>query len=311
MVFAFFYPLAVSAQLLDGIAAIVNTNIITFSDVREMVLPVERELRRTYAGQELQEKLKASALDALNTLVERSLIVQEFKSKEFKIPDSVLEERLRDIIRQDYGGDKELLIKTITAQGMTMPQYREKLRNQIIVQVMKQHQVTGEIIISPAKIDKYYKEHQNDYKMEDEIKLRLILVKKGGSDADNEARKKLIQEILDKLTAGEDFAKLAQEYSESAKSKENQGDWGWTDRDTLRKELSDVAFALKPGDHSGIVETEDGYYLLKVEDFKAAHVKPLNEVREDIEKKLGNAEKQRLQQAWIDRLKARAYIRYY
>src|ERR1051325_2464897 len=86
--FAFFYPLAVSAQLLDGIAAIVNTNIITFSAVREMVLPVERELRRTYAGQELQEKLKASALDALNTLVERSLIVQEFKSKEFKIPRS-------------------------------------------------------------------------------------------------------------------------------------------------------------------------------------------------------------------------------
>ena len=167
-------PFVLRAEVVDGIAAIVNTNAITFSDVRDMVLPVERDLRRTYAGQELQDKLKASALDALNTLVERSLIVQEFNSKGYKIPDSVIEERMREIIRQDFGGDKELMIRTISAQGMTMPQYRDKLRNQIIIQVMKQHQVTGEIIISPAKIETYYKDHQDDYKVEDQIRRSLI-----------------------------------------------------------------------------------------------------------------------------------------
>lgn len=299
------------AQVLDGIAAIVNTNIITFSDVRDMVLPVERELRRTYQGQELQDKLKSSALDALNTLVERTLIVQEFNSKEFKMPESAVEERMRDIIRQDYGGNKSLMIKTITAQGMTMPQYRQKLRDQVIVQAMRQHQITGEIIISPAKIEKYYGEHKDDYKVGDQIKLRLLMVKKGESEEDNVARRKLIDEIFTRLKSGEDFGKLAQQYSEGSNNKEQQGDWGWVDRDTLRKELSDAAFALKPGQHSEVIETGDGYYLLKVEDFKAAHVRPLTEVRNEIEKKLVGIEKQRLQQAWIDKLKAKAYIRYY
>ena len=299
------------AQVLDGIAAIVNTNIITFSDVREMVLPVEREMRRTYQGKELQDKLKAAALDALNTLVERTLIVQEFKSKEFKMPESAVEERLRDIIRQDYGGNKNLLIKTITAQGMTMPQYRDKLRDQIIVQAMRQHQITGEIIISPAKIEKYYGEHKDDYKVGDQIKLRLLMVKKGANDEENAPRKKLAEEILAKLKAGEDFGKLAAQYSEGSNNKDHQGDWGWVDRDTLRKELSDVAFALKPGQHSDVIETEDGYYLLKVEDSKPAHVRPLPEIRDEIEKKLIGIEKQRLQQVWIDKLKAKAYIRYY
>lgn len=299
-----------SAQVLDGIAAIVNTNIITFSDVRDMVLPVERDLRRTYQGKDLQDKLKSAALDALNTLVERTLIVQEFNTKEFKMPESAVEERLRDIIRQDYGGDKKLLIKTITAQGMTMPQYRNKLRDQIIVQAMRQHQITGEIIISPAKIEKYYNEHKEDYKVGDQIKLRLLMVKKGANDEENAPRKKLAEEILAKLKTGEDFGKLAAQYSEGSHNKE-QGDWGWIDRDTLRKELSDAAFALKVGQHSDIVETDDGYYLLKVEDSKAAHIRPLPEVRNEIEKRLVGIEKQRLQQAWIDKLKAKAYIRYY
>lgn len=306
-----FPVLPARAQMLDGIAAIVGTNVITFSEVRDLVLPIERDLRRAFQGAELQEKLKAAALDALNTLVERQLIVQEFHAKEYKLPESVVDERLREIIRQDYGGNKNLLLKTITAQGMTMQQYRDRIRNQLIIQAMRQHQVTGEIIISPAKIEKYYEGHKEEYKIEDQVKLRMIVVKKVAADEENVPRRKLIEEIETKLKAGGDFAKLAAEYSEGAKDKEQQGDWGWITRDVLREDLAGVAFSLKPGEHSSIVETEDGYYLLKVEEFKPAHHKPLPEVRDAIEGKLVSAERQRLQQAWIDRLKAKAYIRYY
>lgn len=304
-------PFVGRAQMMDGIAAIVNTNIITFSEVREMMLPVEMELRRQYSGKELQDKLRAAALDALNTLVERTLIIQEFHSKEYKIPNSVVEERLREIIRRDYGGDKQLLIKTITAQGMTMPQFREKLHNQLIIQAMRQHQVTGELIISPTKIERYYEEHKEEYRVGDQVKLRLLMVKKPGPDGSKEGPQKLIEEIHAKLRAGEDFGKLAEKYSEGSNNKEQQGDWGWVERDVLRKELSDAAFALKPGQYSDIIETEDGLYILKVEDFKPEHYRPLSEVRDEIERVLVGIEKQRLQQEWIDKLKKDAYIRYY
>jgi parvulin-like peptidyl-prolyl isomerase len=299
------------AQVLDGIAAVVGTNIITFAEVREMVLPLERELRRTYSGTELQDKLKSAALDALHRLVERQLIIQEFIGKDYRIPESVIEERLREIIRQDFGGDKQLLIKTITAQGYTMAKYREDIRNKIIIQAMTHKEISGEIIISPAKIEKYYAEHKEDYKAGDQVKLRLLMVKKGTSEDEIAAAKALIEEILAKLKAGGNFGELAEKHSQGSNNKEQQGDWGWIERDTLRKELSDVAFSLKAGEHSGIIETEDGFYILKVEEVKPAHIRPLHEVRDDIEKKLLTAEKQRLQQQWIDRLKAKAFIRYY
>jgi len=137
------------------------------------------------------------------------------------------------------------------------------------------------------------------------------VVKKASDGEDNAARRKLIEEIHAKLQAGEDFGKLAQAHSEGSNNKEQQGDWGWIERDTLRKELSDAAFALKPGQHSGIIETDDGFYLLRVEEFKAAHVRPLSEVRNDVERKLQGEERQRRQQAWIDKLKAKAFIRIY
>jgi parvulin-like peptidyl-prolyl isomerase len=79
----------------------------------------------------------------------------------------------------------------------------------------------------------------------------------------------------------------------------------------LRKELSDAAFALKPGETSGIIDLPDACYLLKVEDVRLAHVKPLADVRDGIEKTLRAQEQARLQDAWLKSLAAKTYARRY
>jgi parvulin-like peptidyl-prolyl isomerase len=109
---------------------------------------------------------------------------------------------------------------------------------------------------------------------------------------------------------------MAAIHSEGRQGKEG-GDWGWVqkfDRDgalVLRKELADAAFALKPGELSGIIETPEVIYVMLVEDKRPAHVKALSEVRGEIEKNMITQERERIQRNWIERLKQKTFIRYF
>lgn len=414
----------VKAQdLIDGVAAIVNDKVITFSEVRDYVQPVVQELRRDYEGKELYGKVREAQLDALNNLIERNLILQEFNDKGYNIPSTVVDEQLNDQIANEFGGDRAAFIKTLEAQHITLSQYRDKLREQIIVQAMRNRKTEDEVVVSPYKIEKYYKEHPDDYKVGEEIKLRMIFIKKGDlvpepvpttnaappaaavpapatdqtastsetistnqvaetntvalaaspaltnavastsmAASANEAaatnqpvalgepgstnqvaeinavasaappaqtnavastnqpatpppppvrmvdpRRELGEEIVAKLDTGASFDSMARVYSDGREGKEG-GDWGWIGHDVLRKELNDIAFSLKPGQHSQLIETDEGYYILQVDDVNPSHTRPLSEVRDDIEKILLEQQRAKMQQEWVQELRTKAYI---
>jgi parvulin-like peptidyl-prolyl isomerase len=77
----------------------------------------------------------------------------------------------------------------------------------------------------------------------------------------------------------------------------------------LRKELNETAFSLKAGQHSRVIETAEGYYILQVDDVKTAHTTPLAEARDDIEKTLLQRQRTKMQEDWVKDLRAKAYIR--
>jgi peptidyl-prolyl cis-trans isomerase SurA len=354
-----------SAEVLDGVAAIVNSNIITYSEVRDYVQPVVAQLRRDYSGSNLVEKVRAAQADALNNLIERSLILDEFKDKGYSFPESVIDEQLNNVIADEYGGDRALFIKTLQAQNVTLAQYRDKLRDRIIVQAMRNRKSMNEVVASPYKIEQYYKNHIDDYKVDEQIKLRMIFIKKGKlpevvppppelctnivegvtnisgnvtnvvdgvtnivvnvtnivlsvtniteiaappPPAPVDPRKMFADELVAQLNNGASFESLAKVYSEGREAKAG-GDWGWISQDVLRKELSNVAFSLKAGQHSGTIVTPDGYYILEVDDVKPAHTQPIGEVRDQIEKTLLQQQRTKMQENWIKQLRAKAYIR--
>ena len=100
---------AQQAEVLDGVAAIVNKDVITISQVRELIGSRERSLREVYSGSDLANKVKEMRLAALKDLVDRQLIIQEFKKMQEKganIPDYVIDDRIQTIIREEFGGDR-------------------------------------------------------------------------------------------------------------------------------------------------------------------------------------------------------------
>ncbi|MFH1067350.1 MAG: peptidylprolyl isomerase [bacterium] len=318
LIAAFPTPLFSQSQAIDGVAAIVNDKVITFSEVKQLVDPTEAQLRTAYSGLELVDKVKEARLTALQSLIERELIIQYFNKQSFFIPDNIVEDRIQDIIKTKYEGDRNTLIRTLQANGMSMATFKQEVKNQMIVQAMRAKNVSQVVIISPFQIEKYYQKNIREFIQPKQIHLRLIFLRHGlfkekhanekGEQEEMDPQFILIKELKRKIETGEDFGKLARDYSEGTQ-RDNNGDWGWVSETTLREDLSKVAFSLKPGQISDVVTTEDGYYLLMAEDVQRETVKPLKEVRDEIEKKLLQDERARLQKEWIDGLRSRAFIK--
>jgi peptidyl-prolyl cis-trans isomerase D len=191
---------------------------------------------------------------------------------------------------------------------MTFEQFRKQVREQYIATQLRLQNVQREVIISPTKVVDYYQGHQDNFKIDDQVKLRMIVLNKSLADDTNAI--KFAREIQAKIKEGASFTEMATIYSQGSQSHQG-GDWGWVERPVLRKELADVAFTLAPGQTSDAIDTADAIYLMQVEDKKPAHAKPLTDVRSDIEKTLRTQEQARLQKQWIEGLKKKTFIRYF
>ncbi|MFN2509034.1 MAG: peptidylprolyl isomerase [Chthoniobacterales bacterium] len=300
--------LAADEEVIDGIAAIVNGEVITLSQVRGVVAPRERLLRSQYRGEELQKKVEEARAAALQDLIDRQLIVQDFKKENLALPDYFVEQRMNDIIRENFGGDRNAFIKVLQAQNFSLSEFRKNEFEKIIVAAMRGKNVKPNVVASPVRIREYYRTHREEFTSREEVKLRMIMIPSRADKGNAAAQKAMAEEILGKLVAGADFARMAQMYSEDS-TRDQGGDWGWIERKTLAGPLEKVAFSLPVGKVSNIVEIGGNYYILKVDDKRGGVTKPLAEVRADIEKKLLQEEAQRLQDNWLASLRQKATIR--
>jgi peptidyl-prolyl cis-trans isomerase SurA len=302
---------AADAQVIDGIAAVVNGDVITFSQVQEVSGPREKTLREQFSGQELVDKIKEVRLAALGDLIDRQLILQEFRKKEYHIPDYAIEQELDGIIKDEFQGDRQAFIRTLNAQGYTLNRFREVQRDRITVGAMRQNNVKGNFAPTPQEVAAYYQANRQEFATPEQVKLRMIVLNADPLDANSsDNTKKMAEEIRQKVKDGGDFATMAKTYSMDGTA-ESGGDWGWVDRKTLNQELTNVAFSLSPGQVSNTVQIGDSYYLLYCESKKTSNFIPLTEVRDGIEKKLEQAQRQKATQRWIDTLREKAFIKIY
>lgn len=303
------FSLHAESQIADRIAVVVHDSLVTSQQVEDYTAPLIDDLRRQYRGdpQGYQKKLYELLNENTEILVQRELILHEFETAGYSLPDSVIDDYVQQRIRSRYG-NRATLTKSLQAEGITFEKFRKQIRDQFIVEQMRLKNVSDAVMISPHKIEVYYVTHTNDFKVEEQVKLRMIILNKSSADPDQ--ARKLADEILAKLNEGASFAEMASVYSQDSK-RANGGAWDWVEKSVLRKDLADVAFSLKPGEKSGVIDTPEACYLMLVEDKRPAHIKPLNDVREDIEKTLLAQERDRLQNQWNERLRKKTFVRYF
>jgi peptidyl-prolyl cis-trans isomerase SurA len=256
-------PAADSYELINGIAAIANDSVITIQDVRQASAQALDLAQRTYYNdpQQLRKRSDEAVSDALELLLERQLILFEFKSAGGNLPDSIIDDEIKDRIRQQYG-DRANFIKNLQAQGMTFEAYRQRTREEIILNYMDRKNVREALLISPAKIEKFYEQNLVRYKLGQQIKLRMITLNRSAGTSPNEI-KAVAMDIRSKIAGGESFADLASSYSEGSQRKEG-GLLGWVQESALSP-LSRIAVDLAPGTCSDVIglarEPDESYWI--------------------------------------------------
>jgi peptidyl-prolyl cis-trans isomerase SurA len=297
------------AELANGIKAIVNDSIITYQQVELYTSKAERYLRDQYGRQpqEYQKRLAALINDGLERLVQRQLVLQDFKASGFNVPESIIDDIVQEQIQERYR-DRVELTKQLQNEGMTFESFRKEIRDDLIFREMA-NKFVPQPIISPHKIEAYYQSHQADFKLEDQVKTRIIVLNRTEADTEGSTKKRA-EEIISQLKDGAAFEDMAKSYSQGPTSTQG-GETGWQELSVVNKALVEALSKLKPGEYSGLVETPTAYFIVLLEERRPSHIKPLNEVRDEIEKSLIVQETSRLQEQWVARLKKKNFVRYF
>jgi peptidyl-prolyl cis-trans isomerase D len=138
--------------------------------------------------------------------------------------------------------------------------------------------------VPAADVERHYKENQEQYSTPEQVRASHILFQ--FDDGKEEEARKEAEAVLKRVKAGEDFAKLANQFTDEEIGKTRGGDLDFFERGKMAKEFEEAAFALKPGETSDIVKTQFGLHIIKVTDRKAATTRTLEEVRSQIEDQL-------------------------
>jgi foldase protein PrsA len=232
----------------------------------------------------------------LKTLADRAIIEQLARVKGLK-PDPSRIDLLMTQEEMRAGGPQQL-DERLAREGRT----REQLRNDLASQALTGQVLAAQVQVSEDDIKAYYAAHRAQFARGEMIKGRLMVF----STRENA---KAILEVLDE--PGADFAGLARELSEDPGTKADGGDMGWIERKSYAKELTDAAFKLQPGRHTGIIPYPDGYAIILVEARKPAGQQSLEDVHDTIDSLLRNEKQTDLSSTWLaeERKKAQISIR--
>jgi peptidyl-prolyl cis-trans isomerase SurA len=295
----------------NGIVAVAEEKIITVADVMQYIGPLLPQLRQeAKTEKEFQERLEQLQDSAIQDLVDRVLIVKEFRKDEKRqIPHHYVDNAIADEIAERFEGDRSKFLAYLKAKGQTQRDYRKEVEENIIFQYMQGQQKKSQSLVSPVRIETFYNENKDRFYQEDAVHLRLIQLTRTETETDATLMEKANQ-IIARFKGGEKFEELAKEFSNDMKRSKG-GDWGWMKRSDFKKEFSDPAFDLKKGEASKPILLPEGAFILFAEERKFAGIQPIDEVRDQIERMLVQQMGRSNQERWLERLRRNGYVKHY
>ncbi len=253
--------LTTTGKLLDRIAAVVNDGVVLQSELDEQVIAISERLR----GQ----KLELPPDNVLRQQVLERLVLQELQMQRanragLKIPDDALNSALQDVAQRNNIPLSQLP-EALAAQGIDYASYRDSMRRELTLQLLRQRDVLQRITVTPREVDQYLERQKNapSESGEYDVSHILVAVPQAATPEQLDAADKRAKDVYTRAKAGEDFAKLAVAYSNSQTALEG-GALGWRKGTELPTFLTDLIARLKPGAVSEPLRTPTGYHIIKL-----------------------------------------------
>lgn len=293
--------------IIDRIAAIVNQEIITLSEVERYAEHYKVELKTDDRFQRREEmrKLYGSILDKL---IEEKLIEQEAKRLGIKVTSKEIDTVIEDL-RKRNALSQEDLEKELAKEGMKLEDFRKQIEKKL--QNTKLINLAIKIDLNPdgKKLREFYEKNIGLYQKEELYRPAHIFfaIPKDAAPEEIQKIKRKCQNVLEKIRQGEDFGEMALIYSEDPSSKD-KGDLGFFKKGELMSPLEKALLQLKVGEVSDIIRTEFGFHIIKLIDKKGGGPLPFEEVSERVKRDFMEAEMEKALKQFLKTLKEKSVI---
>jgi len=259
----FLPPASSSAKVVDAVRVVVNDEVITRNEVRNRVAQIVQRLRAQNTQLPPQEDLERQVIEAM--IVERAQ-VQLAKEMGVRVDDRMLDAAIGRIA-QDQKMSVQEMRNQMEKEGMAFAAFREEIRNEIMMQRLREHEVDSKIQVSDAEVDTFLAAEKAAAADRIEVDIAQILVGIPANATPEQiaARSARADEVMRQLRTGADFAKVAATYSDAADALKG-GAVGWREADRLPPVFANALRKLSPGQVTPIIKTNIGFYILKLND---------------------------------------------
>jgi peptidyl-prolyl cis-trans isomerase SurA len=308
-----------SSTVIEEIVARVNNSIITRMDMEKAREQMAAELKQRGGGVGNGDaELAAHEKDILSDLIDSQLLLQKGDELGIDVQTELIK-RLDEIRKSMNLQSMEELEKAAQAQGISYEEFKDNLKNDLIKRNVISKEVVSKITIPPKEAQDFYEAHKAELQHPEQVHLAEILIapKTAAAEPGKEApeptaeekqqAQKKADDLLAQIKAGGKFDELAKKYSEGPTAAQG-GDLGMFRPGTMAKELETITFGMKSGEVSNVIETKQGYVILKVIDHQQAGIPPYKDVENQVMDQLYMQKTDPALRTYLTKLREQAFI---
>lgn len=298
-------------RVVEEIIARVNNDIITKSEYDKAIASAEEDAKQECENRCTPQQLEASVEDrrknALRDLIDQSLLVQRCKDMGISVETEVIKQ-LDQIRIQNKIADMDALEKAVTSQGLNWEDFKNNIRNHICSQKVIGQEVGSHITVPESEARKFYDAHKGDFIGPESVALAEIVVStEGKKDSELPDLKKKAETALKRVNDGENFDDIAKRMSDGS-TKEQGGYLGVYKRGELAKPIEDKVFSMKRHELSDVMETKQGYLILKVLEHYDEGQQAFEKVKDRIMNQLYEERMQPALKDYLKTLREQSYV---
>lgn len=299
---------AVNVTVVNGVAAIVNDEVVTLYQVNREAQPLIREEeKKTPLDAAAKSQIRKNVLERL---IEKKLIDQKIKELNIKVSEEEIRQAIDDVKKQNNMASQDVLVSALASQGLSFEQYRAQLQEQLEKLKLVSMEVRSKILVGEAEMRDYYDANRAKYTEDETFRARHIFFKTSEKAPAEEIKRAMTTSlmVLAEAKSGKDFAELARQYSEDPAARKDGGNLGLFKKGDMMPELELAIMAMKPGDVSDLVYTPSGFHIVKLEERIAGKPKPFESVKAEIEEKLYRKKSDERFSLWAKEMRSKASI---
>jgi len=296
------------AEITNRIVATVNTDILTLHELNASIkrlTGLSAENLKLRNEKKFHEILRA----ILDNLVNEKITEQQIIKLGIRVTAKDVDEAIEKVKRENNFTQEEL-IYNLKLDGVTLKEYKEKIKKEIERFRLVNYEVKSKIVITEEDIKKYYQVHSKEYAEVSKVRLSRVFLKvRNPNDKEEIARvKSLGVEILQKLRHDHDFSEMAKTYSQGPAGPEG-GHLGWIKASQLEPTLRKKIAELSVGEHTDVNPAPSGFQIIKLAEEKKGGLKPFEEIRDAIYSKLFKEKVEKRYATWLNKLRKESFIK--